>query len=320
MRRIIIVIIISLIAIGFNASPRHVSAQANDVAYLFAQINVLRQSKGLAPLVINALLASSAFGHSTYLANHPWTNPHVEENGSTPQSRAQAVGYTGKVSENVVGGSTATVQWGFQWWLDSPIHLQNMLYAQWTEIGIGVADGPYGRFFTTDFGDGAAPVATAVPPTSSISSISHNTGAQKSPQLSQASQASQASQPTQPPTRRPTAIPTFTPTITLTPSNTFTPHPSFTPTITRTAPPATATAIVLQVSPQPSDAQTMSQALVAVAITDTPPVQPLLITSAASPTQSGPSDTVRGLLPWLIVLQVGVVGGLVVRSIFRHRR
>src|SRR5258708_37594070 len=123
MRRFVFVLIasIAVITIGLSLIPRRALAQGNDVAYMFAQINALRQSKGLAPLVINALLATSATGHSTYLANHPWTNPHVEDNGSTPQSRAAAAGYTGMVSENVVGGSTATRPWGFQWWPHSPI-------------------------------------------------------------------------------------------------------------------------------------------------------------------------------------------------------
>src|SRR5712692_9665182 len=99
MRRFVFVLIasIAVIIMELNVVPRRALAQGNDVAYLFAQINALRQSKGLAPLVINALLATSATGHSTYLADHPWTNPHVEDNASTPQSRAAAAGYSGIV-------------------------------------------------------------------------------------------------------------------------------------------------------------------------------------------------------------------------------
>src|SRR5258708_10712909 len=250
MRRFVFVLIasIAVTTIGLSLVPRRAPQQGNGAAYLLTQINALRQSKGLAPLVINALLATSATGHSTYLADHPWTNPHVEDNGSTPQSRAVAVGYTGIVSENVVGGSTATAQWGFQWWLNSPIHLQNMLYAQWIEVGIGVADGPYGRYFTTDFGAGDGPRPTwTVVSTANISAISHNPAVQKPP-----------------PTRRPTALPTATPSITFTPIVTFTPRPTFTPTITPTEPPPTPTAILLQASPQPTNAQPSPRPLAAV--------------------------------------------------------
>jgi hypothetical protein len=75
----------------------------------------------------------------------------------------------------------------------------------------------------------------------------------------------------------------------------------------------------MQVSPQPINTQVINQALVAVVVTEVPQLQPLSVSQTSPPTQSGSPDVVRGLLPWLIALQVGVVGGLAVRAFIRRR-
>src|SRR5258706_14514066 len=95
---IILMLVVSLAnALGFRLYG------AADASWLLSQINCLRQSVGAAPLTVNPSLATSATQHSTYLANNnDWSDFHVEPDGSTPQSRTQAAGYTGYVGENVV--------------------------------------------------------------------------------------------------------------------------------------------------------------------------------------------------------------------------
>src|SRR5258708_5304363 len=150
MRRITLFITIFVtIAISTVQTPIYrANAQGDDASWLLLQLNTLRQSKGLNALTVNAALTTAANGHSAYLSQNTWGDPHTETNGSTPVSRALAAGYgSSMVSENVVGGATATKEWGWNWWLNSPVHYQNMTLSIWTEVGIGVGDGPYGRFF-----------------------------------------------------------------------------------------------------------------------------------------------------------------------------
>ncbi len=121
-----------------------------DSAWLLSQINCLRQSVGVPPLMLNAALIVSANRQSHNLSNDNLTNYHVGLDGSTPTTRAQGAGFTGSVGENVASGRA--VSDAFTWWMHSPIHYENMTNAHWKEIGIGVGHGPYGTWYTLDFG------------------------------------------------------------------------------------------------------------------------------------------------------------------------
>jgi hypothetical protein len=312
--------LLSLTLLFFPLSTVPARAQADEAAWLLAQINALRQRNGQVLLALNPHLIASAAAHSTYLATHPYSDPHREADGSTPQSRALAAGYPGRlVGENVVGGTGSNVQWAFDWWMKSPIHLHNML-AGWTEIGIGIVVGPYGRWYTTDFGDqGAGLVAPTNPPPSPGATIAGDTP--------NSNPAPKADVPR--PTRRPTIAPTLTPTITLTPSITFTPQPTITPTDTPTGLPPTVTPIVLEVSPPPTNgppingspagagpaATPVTPSPVAVAMLGAANVSSAPVQPAAQPS----GDPLRGLIPWLLALQGVVFGGLLIGSLIRRR-
>src|SRR5512135_2970254 len=124
---------ILVLALVFVLIPRPVRAQSDEANWLLTQINALRQRNGVAPLTVNSHLTASATAHSNYLATHPYGDPHREADGSTPASRAGAAGYPGAlVGENVVGGTGASMQWAMNWWMQSPIHLHNML-VDWQE-------------------------------------------------------------------------------------------------------------------------------------------------------------------------------------------
>jgi len=211
----------------------------DDTSWLFGQINATRAQHGLQPLTLNAHLITSATEHSQYLAHNTWTNPHVEANGSTPQSRMMAAGYVGEnYGENVYGGGLATVQIAFNWWLGSPIHYAGIVNSNYTDIGIGIASGPYGQFYTTDFGRSSGIVTQSqVLGSSTIQSVA---GQAQTPSVVNRVPAS---------THRP--LPTLTTTASLTSSQTFTPYPTATKTPSQTTIPATPTAIELEVSPLP---------------------------------------------------------------------
>ena len=299
-------------------------AAADDSGWLLAQINTVRAQHGLVPMALNGQLNISATAHSQYLASHVWTDPHVEANGSTPKSRMIAAGYIGEYySENVYGGGMATAQIAFDWWLGSPIHYAGIVSPTHTEIGIGIASGPYGTFFTTDFGGGG--------------SLS---GAQQAAPASNANQAQGPVVTRAPlPTRRP--MPTATATASLTPSQTFTPHPTATLTPSGTTIPPTPTAIELAVSPLavsivnthilPSSSVPNIAATQLVTPTLSVPIDSPMITAmvaisllpsaTAVVLSSGPAtanqttgtDVVRILIPVLIGIQALIFGGLLFR-------
>lgn len=287
-------------------SPMYPVAAQDPVSYFLTRINNLRASKGLGPLQLNAQLAASAQGHSVYLANHAYNDPHIEADGSSPQSRASAQGYRGRVGENVVGGGMATLDWGFNWWVNSPIHLANMLSQYWTEIGIGAATGTFGTWYTLDFGDSAAAAPAVAQP-------QPTTGGS---QPVKAANSTAAPLPTRPrPTRTPTL--TFTPSLTPTLTVSYTPRFTFTPTYTLTPLPPTPTAIYLQVSPQ-APAADPSPSAVAVAAVPTDPPGPTAVPPAADSPSASP-NAFHTLIPLLLGLQVVIIGGLILGAVLRRR-
>lgn len=327
MRRLIIILCLIPFIGGVLTTP----ARAQDPASLmFAKINDLRAQNGLNQFSLNPALAAAAQQHSQYLASNPWGDAHREANGSTPQDRAAQHGYSGPVSENVVGGTNATVEWAFNWWMNSTIHRSNLL-GPYTEIGIGYAEGAYGRWFTAVFGGrgGGKSISVPVQPVSGGGSAGPAAPA-----------ATQRPQPTRPPP------PTLTPTDTLTPTNSFTPRPTFTATFTATGIPPTATAIVLEISPQAGfDGSTTSEptiiALEASATASS--VSPSLTSEGAvstvlsatgvalintpdassiteRPETAGVHNPLRTLIPLLIIIQGVIVGGLVLSGMFRRKR
>jgi hypothetical protein len=188
--------------------------------------------------------------------------------------------------------------------VDEPIHYQNMMLPQWTDVGIGVIAGPQGRFYTMDFGTTTwGTIVTAAPPAQPSAMPPTPAG-----QVAQVAPTAQvAPKIAAPPTKRPTPIPTSTPTITLTPSITYTPHATFTPTFTATGEPPTMTAIVLEISPPPP---TVGITLIAAVSTAAP------VGASSASTQQG--DPIRTLIPIAIALQVAVVSGLVIRAAIRR--
>lgn len=323
-----------LVLIAHAVLPmRTIRAQGGEESSIVTSVNNLRASKGLNTLTWNNALAMAALDQANFISSRPWNGqPHVGSGGSLPQSRAGAYGYTGRASENVVLGSSATADWAMNWWMNSSSHYANMV-ANWNEIGVSAVAGSYGRAYVVVFGlNGAVPFAQVA---------SGNTSGNVTTGGSSAGSSGQAAAPK--PTRvPPTQGPTATPTITLTPSNTFTPLPSFTPSITPTGILPTETAIVIDVV-LPGDLNKPSPTVIP---TDTPiptetialPTEsPVAIAAVSSPlptlqvvaqnytaadkpdagTNSG--NLLRTLLPVLIGVQALVFGGMAVRAVMKRR-
>jgi len=334
-------LIILLTICGLLSIQRSTPALADDdVGWILGQINSLRAAHGIRPLTLNPQLMSSATGHSQYLANNPYSNPHIEANGSTPRSRIAAAGYPGSVTgENVYGGGLATAAIAYNWWVGSPVHYAGMVNADFSEVGIGIGSGPYGHFFTTDFGDRGAPQPTQNPANPPAGPPSANSGGAPPAQAPR-------------PTHRPyTPVPTDTPAPSATPSDTFTPLPTHTSEPSGTPISATETPIEIEVVPQGAVALLPSSTIMAADVPTTasfnpttapPTVTPIAIAAVQSVGTAAPSNALisvasgsidnaaavdkrvaapadsgnplRTIIPFALALQVIVLGGLIVKG------
>ncbi|MEL6815609.1 MAG: CAP domain-containing protein, partial [Cyanobacteria bacterium J06598_3] len=81
---------------------------------------------------------------------------HTGQDSSTPANRAIAADYSGSfVGENIAAGYPNALD-VFQGWLNSSVHKDNILNANYTEIGIGFATNAaaqYDQYWTQVFGD-----------------------------------------------------------------------------------------------------------------------------------------------------------------------
>lgn len=287
-------------------SFRPVLAQ-DEVSWLLEQINALRASQGLPPYVLNGILSTAAQMHSQWMAD-TGTVSHEETSGSTPKSRAATLGYTGSlVSENIYGGTIAKASDAWNFWINSSIHYRGLTHDLYNEVGIGIASGPYGNFYTLVFGNGGS------------GSLSRPT-VPNQPQVNPVEVVQeQAVVPTQvwiTWTPSPT-FPTDTPTVTWTPTLTWT--PSATPSLA----PATSTPLPLSILvasiPSLTPSATPTEFIVALAPMHTTPaldIQPISVKAASSGGQT--SFDWRIVLPVLIIVQV-VMLGFVIQFMLNRR-
>lgn len=152
---------LALLATPLVALPAAADATTDAVIQM---TNVQRQQAGLPPLVTNASLMQDAQAYAQVMAS---TNCFGHSCGSTGDfaQRATNAGYKGwtALAENLAAGQT-TPQEVMATWMGSPEHSANILGAQYTEIGVGVAyGGGYGVYWVQEFGARGGQPAVASP-------------------------------------------------------------------------------------------------------------------------------------------------------------
>src|SRR5690606_20569651 len=106
MRNRLAIIIVFLISFALMPVPTQAQNVTQD---LLGRINALRSELGLAPYRLNAALSAAAQSHAQWMVATSQVT-HVQDNGSTPQTRAQANGYNSQwVSENIYMGGLASI-------------------------------------------------------------------------------------------------------------------------------------------------------------------------------------------------------------------
>ncbi|MBZ0277533.1 MAG: LysM peptidoglycan-binding domain-containing protein [Anaerolineae bacterium] len=164
--------LLTLVLLLIAAFPAGAQDEIND---LLGRINNLRASLGLYAYTYNSALASAAQSQAQWMVD-TGSISHTRPDGSNPRSRATAAGYPSTwVSENIYGGTNATTDDAWSFWLNSPIHYAGITSPRSTEIGIGAAHGGWGAAYVLVFGNpgGQAPPA---PPSNNNSGGSGSSG------------------------------------------------------------------------------------------------------------------------------------------------
>lgn len=127
-------------------------ALAQEDADILGRINGLRGSLGLAGYTRNAALDAAAANHARWMVATGQVS-HTQSDGSTPSTRAQAAGYSSRwVSENIYGGTNASVDAAWNFWINSQVHYRGLTSPNYQEIGVGIARGDWGAAYVLVFG------------------------------------------------------------------------------------------------------------------------------------------------------------------------
>ncbi len=141
-------------------APSKALAQGDSGSTVVSAVNAYRVAHGMSPLQVNASLMAAAQNHASWMAAS-YTYSHTGDGGSSPQSRANAAGYSGHVLENFFLGASASSQDAVNWWDTSPVHKADMLATPHTEVGAGFASNGDVRIFVLLVGNPVPP--TPVP-------------------------------------------------------------------------------------------------------------------------------------------------------------
>jgi uncharacterized protein YkwD len=115
---------------------------------VLALVNSERAAVGCGALVADAVLASVARAHSADMRDRGYVD-HVTPEGLDPVERAERAGLTAH-AENIAYGQPdpAAVMTS---WMHSPAHRANILNCGLTRVGVGIAEGAGGPWWTQLF-------------------------------------------------------------------------------------------------------------------------------------------------------------------------
>jgi uncharacterized protein YkwD len=115
---------------------------------VLALVNTERENAGCGPLVADDRLAAVARAHSADMRSRGFFD-HVDPDGVGPFDRAEAAGLTAR-AENIARGQQDAAGVMADW-MSSPGHRATILNCTLTSVGIGVAEGSGGPWWTQLF-------------------------------------------------------------------------------------------------------------------------------------------------------------------------
>ncbi len=133
------------------SAPENADVLADQV---IALINQTRQQHNLNPLKKNAVLTKLAESYASRMIAGGFFGHNDPETGDGPLQRALQSGVLFlSVGENLAAGQTSP-EAAIEDWMASNTHQENILSAQWNEIGVAVrTGGEYGVYWVAEFGN-----------------------------------------------------------------------------------------------------------------------------------------------------------------------
>jgi uncharacterized protein YkwD len=114
-----------------------------------ALVNAERATAGCDPVVADAELAAVARAHSEDMRDRGYFD-HVNRDGDDPFDRAEQADVTARAENIARGQADATAV--MKSWLESKEHRANIVDCSLTRLGVGIADGGGGPWWTQLFG------------------------------------------------------------------------------------------------------------------------------------------------------------------------
>ena len=119
-------------------------------AAVLALVNQARAAAGCGALTADPALAAVARAHSADMRDRDDIS-HTSPEGLSPFDRAEQVGVDYSRAENIAYGQSDAAA-VMQAWLESPGHRATILDCELTRLGVGVAEGTGGPWWTQLFG------------------------------------------------------------------------------------------------------------------------------------------------------------------------
>jgi uncharacterized protein YkwD len=119
-------------------------------AAVLALVNEARADAGCGALTADPALAAVARAHSADMRDRDYFS-HTSPEGLSPFDRAEQAGVDYARAENIAFGQSDAAA-VMEAWLESPGHRENILDCELTRLGVGVAEGPGGPWWTQLFG------------------------------------------------------------------------------------------------------------------------------------------------------------------------
>jgi len=146
-------------------SPTHSPAPASsgptdpEVISFVNLVNSYRASKGLSVLVWDGRVAAVAQAHSQDMIDRNYFG-HTDPDGLTPPDRLRAAGIVFTDWGENIAGNAWTGADVFQRWINSPGHLANIEFPNFTHHGVGLVDGMWTHMFVNENTGSAAVIST----------------------------------------------------------------------------------------------------------------------------------------------------------------
>ena len=111
-------------------------------------VNALRQARGMGQVTLNAQLNAAAATHARDMSvqNRPW---HFGSDGSSPLTRVQRVGYTGKLLGELISETYETENETLSAWMQDPNTRAVIMNPTATRMGLAWLQEPSGKIWWT---------------------------------------------------------------------------------------------------------------------------------------------------------------------------